>query len=266
MDEENLDIREYANVLLARWWLLALGPLVAVLVVLGISLSAPASAPISPEYLATTSVLMGGSGDLAQYPDLVTSGPVLGKTITDLALSIPVTDLRSKLSASRVDDQMVRIQAADSDPATAVRLADGVAQSYIDYLASVKEPQLAAAQERLALSLSAFGTGNSAEAAEKAVEAVEEAVAGLTYSATPAIIITPAEVLQEPILGSAPPSHSLRNTALASILGVFLAVLVIFLLEYLQRPVRSPAQMERRFGLNNLGSVPRWRRGRGAAS
>ena len=34
MDEETLDIREYANVLLARWWLLALGPLLGVLAAL----------------------------------------------------------------------------------------------------------------------------------------------------------------------------------------------------------------------------------------
>ena len=56
-----------------------------------------------------------------------------------------------------------------------------------------------------------------------------------------------------------------RNTALAAILGLMLAVAVIFLLEYIERPLRSPAQMERRFGLSNLGSVPRWRKGRDAS-
>ena len=77
MDEETLDIREYANVLLARWWILALGPLVAVLAVLGISLATPIYAPKGPEYQATTTVLMGGSVSLSQYPNLVTTGPVL---------------------------------------------------------------------------------------------------------------------------------------------------------------------------------------------
>ena len=52
MDEETLDIREYANVLLARWWLLALGPLLAVLAALGIFLVTPVLAPKTPEYQA----------------------------------------------------------------------------------------------------------------------------------------------------------------------------------------------------------------------
>ena len=38
------------------------------------------------------------------------------------------------------------------------------------------------------------------------------------------------------------------------------------MLEFLQSPVRSPAQMERRFGLSNLGSIPKWRKDKGASS
>ncbi len=261
MDEETLDIREYANVLLARWWLLALGPMVAVLAALGIFLATPIPTPKVPEYQATTNILMGGSAGLSEYPDLVKAGSVLEKTIRDLALSMSVAELRSKLSASQVDSQMVRIQATDSDPATAVRLADGMARSYISYLDSLGEPQLAAAQEQLALSLAGLETSVSAEA-------VEKALAVLISGATPARVITPAELPQEPttISSTGASSHLARNTALAAILGIFLAVVVIFLLEYLQRPVRSPAQMERRFGLSNLGAVPRWRKGKGASS
>ncbi|MFB3119462.1 MAG: polysaccharide biosynthesis tyrosine autokinase, partial [Stenotrophomonas maltophilia] len=100
--------------------------------------------------------------------------------------------------------------------------------------------------------------GNSAES-------VEIAVAVLTSRATPAIVLAPAEILPEPGITSGPSRHLARNTALAAILGLFLAIVAIFLLEYLQNPVRSPVQMERRFGLSSLGSVPRWRKGRGAS-
>ena len=145
-----------------------------------------------------------------------------------------------------------------------------MAQSYISYLDSVGEPRLAAAREELDQSLAALATGGSAEA-------VENAVALLNSRATPAIVLTPAEILQEPTsldsaellqepaAPSGPSSHLARNTILAAILGVFVAVMVIFFLEYLQRPVRTPAQMERGFGLTNLGSVPRWRKGGGAS-
>ena len=264
MDEETLDIREYANTLLARWWILALGPLVAVLVALGIFLATPVPVAEDPEYQAleyqaTTKVLMGGSVSLSLYPDLVKSSPVLEEAISGLALSMSVAERRSKLSVSDVDSQMVRIQATDSDPTKAARLADGVAQSYIGYLDNLGEPRLAAAREELAQSLAALETGGSAEA-------VGNAVAVLTSRATPAIVLAPAEVLQEPSIFTGPPSHLARNTTLAAVLGFILAVLVIFLLEYIESPVRSPAQIERRFGLSNLGSVPRWRKSRGPSS
>ncbi|MCH7620640.1 MAG: polysaccharide biosynthesis tyrosine autokinase [Chloroflexi bacterium] len=268
MDEETLDIREYANVLLARWWILALGPLVAVLAALGIFLATPVPTPKAPEFQATTNVvLMGGSASFAEYPDLAKSTPVLEDAISALALSMSVAELRSKLAVSNVVSQMVSIQATDAVPAAALRLADGVAQSYVGYLDSLREPQFAAAQEQLALSLASLDERVSAEAAEKAVASVEKALAGLTSRSTPAIVLAPAEVLQEPAISSpGPSSHLARNTALAAMLGFILAVVVIFLLEYLQNPVRSPAQMERRYGLSNLGSVPRWRKARGASS
>ena len=259
MDEETLDIREYANVLLARWWILALGPLVAVLAVLGISLVTPIYAPKGPEYQATTTVLMGGSVSLSQYPNLVTTGPVLEDAISDLDLSLSLAELRSKLDVSQKGSQMVRILATDAEPATAVRLADGVAQSYIDYLDRLREPQLAAAREELAQRLAVLETGSSAEAADIAV-------AVLTSRATPVMVLAPAEVLREPGTSSGPSSHLARNTALAAILGFIFAVVVTFLLEYLQSPVRSPAEMERRFGLSFLGTLPRWRKGRGVSS
>ena len=267
MDEETLDIREYANVLLARWWILALGPLVAVLAALGIFLATPVPPPKAPEFQATTNVvLMGGSASFAEYPDLAKSTPVLEDAISALALSMSVAELRSKLAVSNVVSQMVSIQATDAVPAAALRLADGVAQSYISYLDSLSEAQLAAAQEQLALSLASLDERVSAEAAEKSVAAVEKAVAELTSRSTPAIVLAPAEILQETGPTSGPSGHLARNTALAAMLGFILAVVVIFLLEYLQSPVRSPAQMERRYGLSNLGSVPRWRKARGASS
>ena len=259
MDEETLDIREYANTLLARWWLLALGPAVAVLVTIGLSLATPAIVPKDREYQATTNVLMGGNVSLFQHPDLVKSGPVLEEAISGLAIPMSVAELRSKLAVSDVDSQMVRIQVTDLDPIKAAGLADAVAQSYIAYLDSMGESRLAAAREELAQSLAALETGGSAEA-------VGNAIAVLTSRAKPAIILAPAEVLQEPSIFSGPPSHVVRNTALAAILGFILTVVVIFLLEYIESPIRSPAQMERRFGLSNLGSVPRWRKGHGAAS
>ncbi len=260
MDEESLDIREYANVLLARWWLLALGPLLAVLAALGVFLATPVPFPRAPEYQATTNVfLMGGSASFAEYPDLAKSTPVLEDAISALALSMSVAELRSKLAVSNAVGQMVSIQATDAVPAAALRLADAVAQSYIGYLDSVREPQLTAAREELAYSLAALDTGDSAES-------VEFALATLTSRTTPAIVLAPAEVVREPGASSGPSQHLARNMALAAILGLILAIVAIFLLEYLQNPVRSPAQMERRFGLSNLGSVSRWRKDRSAPS
>ncbi len=252
MEEETIDLREYLDVLVRRWWLLLLGPIIAGLVALGLTVLRPAS-PIAPapppEYQATTILLMEGIEGLDDYPELVKTRSVLVNAIISLDLSISVAQLRSKLSASQgTESRMVKIEITDRDPDQAARIANGVAQSFIQYVQGLREAELGVAQEELAKLLADSETPVSAEAAQNVAAALA------TLAERPAII-APAEVFEDP-LATVPVAHTTRNVILAVLLGGGVAVLTVFLIEYFQNPIRSPAQLERRLGLANLGAIP----------
>lgn len=253
MEEETIDLREYLDVLVRWWWLLLLAPTIAGLVALSFTALRPAS-PIEPapppEYLATTILLMEGIQGLDNYPELVNTRPVLLDAIGALDLSLSVAELRTKLSTSQgTESRMVKIEIADRDPDQAVKIADGVAQSFIRYVQRLREPQLAAAQEELSRQLADLETPVSAEAAENVA-------AALTSLSQGPVIIAPAEVFEDP-LAEVPADHTKRNVLLAVLLGGVMSVMAVFLIEYFQNPIRSPAQLERRLGLANLGVIPR---------
>ena len=131
MEEETIDLREYLDAALRRWWLLLLGPIIAGLLALGFAVLRP-SAPVEPtaptQYTATTILLMEGIEGLDNYPDLVKTQPVLLDAIGALGLSLSVAELRAKLSATQgTESRMVKIEIIDQDPNMAVSIADGVA-------------------------------------------------------------------------------------------------------------------------------------------
>lgn len=259
MEEETIDLREYLDVALRRWWLLLLGPIIAGLLALGFAVLRP-SAPVEPtaptQYTATTILLMEGIEGLDNYPDLVKTQPVLLDAIGALGLSLSVAELRAKLSATQgTESRMVKIEIIDQDPNMAVSIADGVAQSFVQYVQRIREPQLAAAQEVLTKHLADLDTAISAEAAE-------DVAAALTSLAQRPAIIAPAEVFEDS-QDAVSAVHTTRNVVLASVLGGVMAVIAVFLFEYLQNPIRSPAQLERRLGLANLGIIPRWPKRKG---
>ena len=93
-------------------------------------------------------------------------------------------------------------------------------------------------------------------------EAAEDVAAALTSLAQRPAIIAPAEVFEDS-QDAVSAVHTTRNVVLASVLGGVMAVIAVFLFEYLQNPIRSPAQLERRLGLANLGIIPRWPKRKG---
>ena len=257
MEEETIDLREYLDVALRRWWLLVLVPVLAGVVAFGLSLrqSPPSPEPEVEVYEASAILLMEGAGALGRSPELVTAKPVLNDTINDLGLSVSVEELRPKVSADRIDGApLLQINVMDADPARAEIIANGVAQSFIDYVVEFQEPQVAATQEELTRQLSRLATGISDQAVEELVRKLD------TLVKRPAIIAS-AEVIEDAIANepvAAAKTHTTRNVALGVALGGMLAVALVIALEYLQSPVRSPNQLERRFPLTRLGVLPRW--------
>jgi len=258
MEEDALDLRVYAEVILRRWRLLILGPIIGGASAFGLTLALSALPPApspQPVYRATTVLLMGEIGGIGKYPDLVKTGPVLNDVINTLGLPLSVQDLRPQVSGALVSDtDLLKIDVTNPDPAIAVSTANGVAESVIRYVETLRELQLATAQQELSSLLAESKTPLSTEMAQSIAST-------LTTVVNRPFVVASAEVLQPPITAPGPSAaYTTRDVILGAIFGGVAAVAGAFLLEYLQSPIRSPAQIERRFGLTYLGTALRWGR------
>jgi capsular exopolysaccharide synthesis family protein len=255
MSDEAIDLREYLDLLLRRWWLILVVTLVAALASIYFSLRLP-PASLSPahNFEASSVVHLEGAEELAWIPELAVSRPVLADVISDLGLSLSVENLGVKASATRVgSSDLVRVTVTDSNPAMAVSIANGVARSYIDLIVEVRGSHPAPIRE----GLSESGPGS-------AEQLIARMIGGLASSGP--YIISPAETLDVAAsggLGAGSGSVIIRNLVLALFLGLVLSVGLIIVGEYIQNPVRSPAQFDRKFALTRLGLLPRWKKRKG---
>ncbi len=264
MSEDFIDLRVLVQVV-RRWWLLLLlGPVIGGVVGLGVSLGfseAPAvSEPVgvARQYEASTVVAVEGTSILRGVPDLVATKPVLEDAINDLGRSITVAQLRGSLSAEIINGSaLVRITAVDSDPDLAVNIADAVAQSLVDHIVAYQEPRIALAQEELTRRLARLDL-DSIDG-----QALADAMVVLGQVIRRPVIVTPAELVNgsaEELVAPLVPSGGatvIRNLLIGIFVGVVLSVLVVFLMEYFQNPIRTADQFESKFGLTRMGTLPK---------
>lgn len=255
MGEESINLQDYVDALLSKWWLLLLGPLLAGTFALGLVLHSSSPDPQQPVYEATTAVLLEGAEPLAQFPALVLTRAVLERAAADPELPLSVAQLRNRVSALKVPDApLLQIKATDSDPALAVAIADGVAQSLVEHVSAFQRKRNAGLLDKVATQL------DSMEPAEQ-FEAIGPMPDALAPLAMRPYVVYPAEASETPInepasLGDSRPIA--RNIVVGVILGGFTAVMIVFGLEYIQAPIRSPEKLERTHLLYRLGILPRW--------
>lgn len=248
--EETVDIGRYVGVLLSRWWLILLGPLVAGIV------AWVYSERQTPIYEAATTIQVqegqGTSGitslgdiqtsrSLAvTYKELIKTRPVMQGVIDEMKLDMSPNALEGKISVTLISGtELLRIQVNDSDPEQAALIADTVAQIFKQ---QTEESRLAdiARLQRIAV-----GQG---------VSNVQDFVTAQLNALGSILVVETAEAPPAPIS----PNKRL-NVLLAVVLGLIFAGLLAFVLEYLQDTVQTPDRVERRFGLVSLGAVPEWR-------
>ncbi|MFQ6026145.1 MAG: polysaccharide biosynthesis tyrosine autokinase [Dehalococcoidia bacterium] len=252
MRDQGLDLREYLNVALRRWWLLILGPLLAAAVVLSMEALDSNSPPPPPMYQATITLLAEGNRRVESYDELVMTRAVLARSIEANDLPLSVENLRSMVvPVSDPKSRFFRITVINANDALAERTADAVAKSMIEWVDIQRSSQLTLLEQDLARRGEFLKSLDSPEAAQELTRAL---TANLNSQL---VIIDPAEVTQLAVSSTGP--NTLRNLALAIFLGGAISVGSVVAVEYFQNPLRSPQQMGQRFGLNHLGSIPRWR-------
>lgn len=218
--EQELDLQQLWQVLIKRWKLIILLPLLAALASLMVSLLI-----ITPQYSASTTLMVMRPTDTAQimyqdiqvsrqlvetYREIARSRRVLMVAIANDALPFGVGELRNKVDVVALrNTEILTVTATDADPQMAAKIANGVTTAFM----------------------------------EEIVELVKVDYVSL---------VDPATEPSSPISPRVP-----MNVAVALVVGLMAAVGLVFLIEYLDRSIKEPEQITQLLGLPVLGVIPR---------
>jgi succinoglycan biosynthesis transport protein ExoP len=278
--DDTISLQDYLTVLRRRRWLVLATIVAVVVVALAISFA------LTPIYGAETEVvvepvrrtedvtleqLLTPVGETVQTERLiVTSRPVAERVADELGIS----DVRGLLEDVRVetvaDTRVMRIIAADRDPAQAAAIADTFASAYLGYKQDQALGGLLAARANLddrATDLRAqiqeLDEGDDVDEATRAallaqlaqISAQIAEVSGTAQTVTGGgSIISPAEIPDSP----ASPRPA-RAGALALVLGALLGVGLAFLRDHFDDVVRDENDFKRATGGRPvIGRIPSW--------
>jgi len=217
--DQELDLYAIGRVILKRWKLIILLPLVAALVSLLISLYV-----ITPQYRASTTLIITRPADTEQvlfrdiqvsrqlaatYREIVHSRRVMMVAIANRSLPYSVEDLRDRVDVENVrDTELITIDVTDPDPQLARDIANEVARAFMSQIIEIMRVEN--------------------------VSVVDEA-------ATPVRPVSPRVEL---------------NTVVAFVVGLMAAAGLAFLLEYIDRTVKDPAEAQRQLEIPVIGVIP----------
>jgi succinoglycan biosynthesis transport protein ExoP len=154
---------------------------------------------------------------------------------------------------------IIRISVQSSDPDEASAVANSFARQFIQYRLEAYQAILIAADERV---LTQLGQMTSAERESEEGKALAQFRNQLqTLSATQTGGFEFAQEATVPVSPISP--RPIRDTGFAFLGGLVLAILLAFLVDYIDRRIKNEETMEREFGLPVLASVPKVGRGWG---
>ena len=156
--------------------------------------------------------------------------------IQQLSLNYGPGTLAGKISVSS-PRSLIEIKATDPDPELAARIANATAQTFIDDFRSRQFVQIAQFQR----SLSQQGI-------------LEDP----SIIAAQASTMSSLSIVESALAPSSPSSPRKRaNLAVAAVIGLLVAVLVVFVLEYFDNSIKSPDELKALTGMAVLGAVMR---------
>ncbi len=196
------------------------------------------SSSSEPQREADTEVLVAHSSEVAQA------------VRRQLRLSVPASQLLEEVKVETAQNaDILDIIATTGAPAQSARLANAFARQYIAFRASSQLSYIATAESQLQQQLKELPAG----AAERA--ALEQSVQRL--NSLRAVAGGGANVIGTAVPPSSPSGMSLSTAILVGVLvGLALAFSLVFLLESLDRRIKSIEEVEREYRLPALTGVP----------
>ena len=218
--EKELDLLEIWRVLVKRWKLIILLPILAAAISAIISLFI-----ITPQYEASTTMMVIRPADRAQimvqdiqlnrqlvatYREIIHSRRVMEATIARQVLPLNVGELRNKVEVEAVrDTELFIVRVQDPDPVLARDIANEVARAFMEQITMIMQVEN--------------------------VSVVDTAV-------TPTSPVSPRVML---------------NIAVALVVGMMAAFGLAFLYEYLDRTIKDPDQAKQLLDIPVVGLVPK---------
>lgn len=229
---------EYLRIMLRRWWLIPLIALVAGAVAFWYTDRQPSVYNSSSELQVVGEPLgywidLTAKNQLAPFKRLIASNEVAQRAVEQGQLAQVGLDAGAVLGkiavAHNPDTNTIQIAASDSDPVRAARVVNAVAGAFIE--------RVAADNEQIAREFPRRNEGGTPVGG--AIERVR------------VLQLAPATPQFTP---SAP--RPKLNAAAAAILGLALALVLAFMLEYLDDTLRSPEEVRRHLDLPVLAGIP----------
>ena len=290
-----MEIRRYLAIVLKHWWLILLTIVLAAVAAFVYSSrqlpiyrstttlevdreSDPRDQPyyviLSSERVAETYVLQ------------VASSTVMEEVVVRLGLDMSAGQAQGYVSAALVvDTSMINVSATHTDPAFAQALANTTAQVFIQqkmaqqqsrYQTSLDELESQVAEleastietqraivalgdrenltnfSRMELATLETQLANDQIRLSIQLRSAEDFRLAMARYANYISVFKSAELPAAPI-----GPQTMRNTALAAVVGAMIGVGVAFLLDYLDDTIHSPEEAQRELGINALGALPK---------
>ena len=163
------------------------------------------------------------------YRRLITARPFLERIELDGA---------SVSATTGTNPPTISIHVRHRDAVSAAAIAQDVSDSFIDYAIELRFTQIAKLQ---------------AAAAAQGIDNVDNLIAAQFTILDNLLLLEPVSLPGKPII-----PQTRRNIQIGIFLGLFLAVGLAELMNGFRDVVRSPEDFERRFGVINLGVIPKW--------
>lgn len=218
------------------------------------------------------------------YTQLVRREPVLKGALQTLGLPLNWEGLANQVSASIVPQtQLIEISVVDSDPRRAKALADAIGQQLIeqspagtsnasneqvvfiqDQLKDLKAKTEAGQTEltRLKQELDAANSARQIQDLQNQVSILDTKISDWqkTYSQLLVTLqggdVNVLTVMEEAAVPTSPISPNTKlNVLLAAVIGLILAVVGVFVIEYLDDTVKNSDDIERAVGAGPLGTI-----------
>jgi len=228
--EEEIELREYWEILRKRWLIVVIIPLIAALTSGIISFFI-----IKPVYSASTTLIVGKKAEVGQsavqmldnsvlqanlqlaktYATIAQSRTVEKNVIKDLDLTLSVAQLDSMISINPVKTtEILEIAVLNTDPELAASIANSMAEEFSKAVIEIKKVD--------------------------SVSIVDTAV-------TPDKPVKPNKKL---------------NVLIAFVVGLMASVGLAFLLEYLDNTIKTSSDVEKQLGIPVLGVIPNYDAGK----